>query len=700
MATYTGTSGNDTLTGGTGADTFYGGAGADTITGNDGADVAWAGSGNDTVYGGIGDDMLSGDAGNDTVFGGTGNDAVVGETGADTLYGDAGNDLILGDANLIVLTDLASGTSGTATNLTVTNTADGPVELWLINSSGTPVYYATIQTGQTYVQPTTTQQNWVLRNPDGYYVETITAATNQTVTFGGAMSDVLYGGTGDDEMRGQYGDDTLSGDDGNDTLYGGYGHDSLQGGLGRDTLYGDTGNDSLAGGDGDDRLYGGAGDDTLSGGAGADLIDGGTGMDIVDYSTSSGAVSVNLQTGVVSGGDAQGDTLLGVDGVIGSAYNDTIVGSDSYGTDPNDTYTSVLYGAGGDDTVSGGAGNDSLYGGTGADTLFGGTGDDIVDGGTGNDSIDGGTGNDRIQAGAGDDTLTGGAGNDTYILETGGGSDVVTDFSLVDTNSDGFYDDQIDVGDLVNGQGGPVTGWDVVVTDDGSGNARLTFPSGETLTLLGVAPAQMSSAPQMYAAGIPCFTTGTPVLTPRGEIAIERLRVGDLVCTRDNGPQPVRWIGMRRLDAAALAAAPWLAPVRFAAGLAGNPRPLLVSPQHAMLWRDADRGGTERLVRAVHLARLPGGRIRQARGVRSVTYVHMVFDAHQIVFAGGFASESFYPGPWGLAALDRQSLAELVSLFPDLTRGSADVAYGAVARPVARRSDLPGHSREVTLAGG
>jgi len=126
--------------------------------------------------------------------------------------------------------------------------------------------------------------------------------------------------------------------------------DNVTGTPGVDLLVGRDGNDVLNGAGGNDVLDGGAGNDTLTGGPGADTLIGGDGIDTADYSSSSAGVTVNLQTGSVSGGDAQGDTLSGIEKVIGSAFTD------------------VLTGGGGNDTIIGGGGNDTLDGGAGIDT--------------------------------------------------------------------------------------------------------------------------------------------------------------------------------------------------------------------------------------------------------------------------------------------------------------------------------------------
>lgn len=95
-------------------------------------------------------------------------------------------------------------------------------------------------------------------------------------------------------------------------------------------------------------------------------------------------------------------------------------------------------------------------------------------------------------------------------------------------------------------------------------------------------------APAAGEGGVICFTTGTRIRTPGGPVRIERLVEGDLVQTRDDGAQPIRWIGRRRMSGARLVAMPWLRPVRIAAGVLGQGVPdadLLVSPQHRVLVR-------------------------------------------------------------------------------------------------------------------
>lgn len=191
---------------------------------------------------------------------------------------------------------------------------------------------------------------------------------------------------------------------------------------------------------------------------------------------------------------------------------------------------------------------------------------------------------------------------------------------------------------------------------------------------------------------VPCFAAGTLILTPQGEVPAAALARGDLVMTADASAQPIRWIAARELDAAALAANPHLRPVRIRAGAlgAGVPaRDLVVSPQHRVLLRSgiARRmfGASEVLVAAKQLLALDGVEI--ARDLDSVTYVHFLFDRHQIVQSEGAWTESLYTGPEALRAIGPDARAEIETLFPEaLTAAPArEVIAGRMARKLAER---------------
>ena len=199
---------------------------------------------------------------------------------------------------------------------------------------------------------------------------------------GAAGDDYLSGGSGPDALYGDRGDDRIFGDDGDDLVRGGRGTDAILGGAGVDVLFGDRDDDILFGGEGDDVLFGGPGDDGLDGGPGADFLIGGDGTDLVAYSDSPSGVTVALGDSLIvpgRGGHAEDDILIGIEGVIGSPYDDRI---DASGNGRRD----VLDGGGGNDTLRGGSDYaDSLFGGAGDDHLVAFTHGGIMEGGPGND---------------------------------------------------------------------------------------------------------------------------------------------------------------------------------------------------------------------------------------------------------------------------------------------------------------------------
>lgn len=183
-----------------------------------------------------------------------------------------------------------------------------------------------------------------------------------------------------------------------------------------------------------------------------------------------------------------------------------------------------------------------------------------------------------------------------------------------------------------------------------------------------------------------CVARGTRIDTVNGPVAVEDLRRGDLVVTLDGAPQPVRWIGSRRLGPADLAADPDKRPIRIRANALGPGRPardLSVSPQHRMYlrdWRAALMFGAEEVL--VPAKSLVNDRdILRDTAAEAVEYFHILFDRHEIIFAEGAPTESFHPGHYTLAELDAPVRAELEALFPDLAR---DGAYGVTARQALR----------------
>lgn len=218
------------------------------------------------------------------------------------------------------------------------------------------------------------------------------------------------------------------------------------------------------------------------------------------------------------------------------------------------------------------------------------------------------------------------------------------------------------------------------------GETLFTPTDGTILTkavFLKSAPGAEAKEVPVKALGPPCFVTGTLIDTPDGPRPVQDIAVGDLVITRDYGPQPVRWAGRRRV-----AGTGDYAPIRFAPGAMGNARPLLVSPQHRVLvdgWRaELFFAETEVLVAARHL--VDGDRVHRLP-VAQVTYHHVMFDQHQIIQAEGIWAESFHPGEVILFA-DPALRAELFGLFPELgsqgARANQRTALPVVAGRQAR----------------
>ena len=409
--------GDDSVTGGGGADTFDAsacpspmrvdlargtskGQGSDALVG---ISTVLTGAGNDTLNGGPGNDTLNGGPGNDVLSGAAGDDTLIPGLGQDELQGGPGQDTWDADsAAQDVAVDVGEGVAtglGRDTLADVENVKGGLGDDILIGD----------------------------------------AAAN-TIS-GGPGNDLISAGAGDDTIIEGAGDDTVDAGKGTDTLdaraavagqsinlatgvASGQGSDSLSGfenvlgGPGDDTLTGDTGPNFLSGGSGDDTIVGGAGDDTIAGGSGDDTIAGGAGSDEFDEHRSTADVAVDLTAGTAVG--IGSDRLAEIENVTTGYGDDSIVG---------DTRVNRLDAGSGDDSLSGGWGDDELVGGPGDDTLneFRSSADLTVDfstnveQGQGSDSLAGienavgGSGDDRFTPGPDTRTLSGGAGDDTFV---------------------------------------------------------------------------------------------------------------------------------------------------------------------------------------------------------------------------------------------------------------------------------------------
>ncbi len=445
---------NDSITGSSGNDTISGGlGGVDTLNGGTGDDLFY-GYGGDSIDGGAGFDTLSYEfasgpatfnvafsAGNFTstsylngapsiidtttsvegFYGSIYADVFNGSSGDDYFVGFGGGDTIHGGLGSFDIIDHFFATAG--------------VTISAITGAGTVLMGGT----------------------------TLSTFDGIEAFYGSNFADTITGDDGPNSIRARQGDDTIdggagidrvdyfrangsvtvqlnaddiaagwsSGADGVDVLYrferirgSLLGDDQLFGNDFDNRLEGSGGNDSLFGAGGNDDLRGDDGNDTLRGGAGNDSLDGGSGTDMLDFSDATGGITFTLSQDTDGGGywsaglNAGSQPGLGTDqyrnmeGVIGSAFNDSITGSS------------------GNDTISGGLG--------GVDTLNGGTGDDLFYG-YGGDSIDGGAGFDTLSyefaSGPATFNVAFSAGNFTSTSYLNGAP------SIIDTTTsvEGFY---------------------------------------------------------------------------------------------------------------------------------------------------------------------------------------------------------------------------------------------------------------------
>ncbi|MEZ9527130.1 tandem-95 repeat protein [Enterovibrio norvegicus] len=368
-----GSEGRDVINAFAGSDDIYGEAGDDLINAGDDADYIDGGAGYDvlTFVGsntgvridltlGVGQggwaqgdryyniesvegshyaDQLYGDVASNTLRGNSGNDLLSGGLGADWLYGDAGQDTLRGGLG----SDYLDGGSGDD----IVDYSDAELALNLDLSSGSSIDFGAAEGDR-------------LVNIEG--------------VLGTAFDDVIGGDTQNNHLSGGRGNDVINGGEGNDTLSGGRGADVLVGGLGTDIadyslsfehIVIDLATNTLTGGDAegdslvgieiiqgsyhDDVIIGDEADNILRGGQGADQLRGGEGFDTADYSGSLSGVNVDLRSGLGVNGNAQGDVLTGIESVMGSAFNDVLIGSDEQ---------DVLEGGYGNDVLSGGLGGD------------------------------------------------------------------------------------------------------------------------------------------------------------------------------------------------------------------------------------------------------------------------------------------------------------------------------------------------------
>ena len=730
------------------------GSGDDIVIGSQGDDNVNTGTGADTVDGGQGDDSFDlGGADNavDVVVleNGDGNDTIAGfEAPIDNGDGTYGPQDQL---DVTGLTDPATGDPVVTTDVTITPDGSGNTTLTFPDGTSVLLMGTTAPTTDP-TDPAT--ESWL--NAIG--ITSPAAAPNFIIegTDAGELIDATYTGdpegdmvdAGDNEtgtdadaIDAGAGDDTINAGLGDDTIYADEGDDSVEGGAGNDSILGYEGSDTVDGGDGDDyintrtspgtgipdigltypddpntpenesTLYsypsdtdanndrdsviGGAGNDTILTGDDADTIDGGIGDDVIDAGFDADLVSGGAGTDSIQGGE-------GADTVDGGDDDDIIYGGLSP-LDPNYAASS-LYDLTDDIDPSTTNNADYLIGGAGNDRIYGQDDSDTLEGGTGNDTLDGGIDNDVLTGGAGDDVLTGGQGNDQFTFDNDG-NDTITDFGVgitgnpndgVDQTDNDFLDLSSyydDLGELradfaddgILNQSNSITNGGTV---DYSNNTAMTG----TLTLTGATTGDLT----YDTTNVTCFTSGTIIRTVRGLVAVDELKQGDLVWTKDNGYKPIQWIGSRSFRAHVLRDNPNLVPVRIKHGALGSGLPtqdMWVSQQHRILINSKIvkrvSGETEVLAAARHLVRIDGIDINPS--FAPVQYWHFMFDQHEIVEANGCLTESMFTGPEAMKTISQAARQELLEIFPEIFEANFEpvpvrtLLSGRMARKLADR---------------
>ncbi len=340
----------------------------------------------EAIYGGAGRDTIFGAGGNDIIYGGSskGTVTVPLEISVAHVDVDGSESLALSLSGLPVGSQLSAGianadgtwslTAADLPGLTVTTSDAASFEVTVTATTLEATGETATTTATIPVALVRGKGNDEIDGGDGD--DWISGGNGKDTLAGGAGNDEILGNTGDDKIAGGDGNDTLHGNDGNDTmsgdagsdvmdggkgndvmsggdgddsLHGNSGNDVLSGGAGNDVLNGDSGNDKLSDGDGNDNVQAGSGDDIVTAGLGDDVFNGGSGFDTIDFSGAANAISVNLAAKSATGMGS--DAIQSFESVIGSAFNDTLVG---------DKYANHFEGGYGSDVFTGGAGADTF----------------------------------------------------------------------------------------------------------------------------------------------------------------------------------------------------------------------------------------------------------------------------------------------------------------------------------------------------
>jgi len=408
----------------------------------------------------------------DTFIGGSGDDtymivgtAAAGLEATDTFTGNGGTDqfLIVNSTAITAVMDMSVVTGVEKAVVQLNSTGAVDFDLGAVIATDTEMA-AFEMDGSAVVSSTGT----LLFNKSD--VNSSLMATVFTVK-GGINADTIYGGYQGDTIIGNGGADDLYGNAGNDTITSGAGADEIEGNAGADNITSGGGVDTITGGTGNDTINAGDGNDIITGSAGKDVITGGAGVDTFIYAAITDSAGANFDeiTDFVSGSDNiqignaatavnlgaaatfvvtdRGDTASdgSLPGIMGGVKGDAafitdssslaidftgdgivnandfkvqLTGNTAMTVDDIDFY---LVSASGDATIKTAGGNDEVTGSSGVDTIYT---------YAGNDTVVGTAGNDVIWTGAGIDAVTVAGGVETVVIDTLGGYDSITGFTM------------------------------------------------------------------------------------------------------------------------------------------------------------------------------------------------------------------------------------------------------------------------------
>ncbi len=345
---------------------------------------ATTGAGNDFLYGNAANNILIGGSGNDQLFGAEGDDSYVFLSGLDMITETTGLDRLIFDSiwnpwdalingNVISLLLGIDEITFNNINLIEAFSFDGFADMTLAELIAFELVTDDIFIGTPAIE-----------SFDG-------GTGNDTADYSGSALAVSIDLLNNTASGGDADGDTLT------SIENITGSDQSSE---RDWIWGDANANTI---------LGLAGNDILEGGGGADTIDGGLGWDYSRYTRSASGININLETGVNTGGDAEGDILIGIEAIVGSSHDDVIIGA---------VGSNFYKGEGGNDTITGSGYNDQIFGGSGNDTLNGNSGNDTLRGESGDDLLYGDSGNDVYYYTTGQDTINETTGTDRVVFSS------------------------------------------------------------------------------------------------------------------------------------------------------------------------------------------------------------------------------------------------------------------------------------------